>query len=561
MANIDPQRIAGQPLIAFVPEFPGSFLLLKPAAYDYVVNELKQDLNTPLPRYYRTIFASFCLTLSDYDDLRAGKLEEFWQQSIQRINTALDRGARSTPLPNIPPHSEPAQPLPMCMKAYLALRHIPARAEAMLALIQRLIKGGANPNAAAFGVPLLARAVESMDAPLLNELVAGGANINATYPAQPEGVCSLPARVTNSVLAYMPDPEDRAIEPARQFLIAYMKHGGKLTAPRHSSRFSAHECITTAKTLKQRALDRGQVAYAQMVDALEETQANIPPPKVAAIAKAKPAPSATSPLRLTGSLNPRQSPSTTAPLARKLNPGDTLSLEGAPRDGWSAARLADGTTVWVNLAALAKNAAADTATAAPSGPPPSPQDTETAHLQAIAIVLQGAADIEPHTTNTIVRNSFGTPAWEYRQTTTIMTETPCSFRVVTERAKRDFDAQKGTWGPWHSGSPFNKSPTSRYEQRVDFGKATAIKIERMEDPEEGLMRSFVNRPGNHHPPMLTRISFKGVGAVCPLGKRNDGSDMVCSPNEDSGAYRDTREPAAMAQRAKQAFATIKRRCP
>jgi hypothetical protein len=184
MANIDPNRMSGgRTLIASVPEFPGSFLHLKPAAYDYVVKELKQDLNTTLPRYDRSIFATFCFTLSEYGELHAGRQEEFWQQSIKRINEALDHGARATPLANIPPHSEPGQPLPMCVKAYLAVRHIPARAEDMLNIIERLIKAGANPNTPAFGVLLLARAVEKLDVPLLEALVDHGANINATYPA------------------------------------------------------------------------------------------------------------------------------------------------------------------------------------------------------------------------------------------------------------------------------------------------------------------------------------------------------------------------------------------
>jgi hypothetical protein len=561
MANIDPTRMSGgRTLIGSVPEFAGSFLHLKPAAYDYVVKELKQDLNTPLPGYDGSIFATFCFTLSAYDELHAGRQEEFWQQSIKRINEALDHGARATPLANIPPHAEPGQPLPMCVKAYLAVRHIPARAEDMLNIIQRLIKAGANPNTPVFRVLLLARAVETLDVPLLETLVDQGADINATYPAQPGSPCSLPKRVTNTVLAYVPDPDDRALEPARRFLVAFIRRGGDVLAPRHRSDFSAGSCITTAKTLKQRALDRGQVRYAQMVDAIEETQSNLPP-KFVNVARSAPATSAGGPLRVTVSLNTRQSPSTSAPIVRTLAPGDAIALQGHARDGWSSAKLADGTAVWVNLAALAKNSAAHAPTPTASTAKVAAETDTAAHLQAVALVIQGSPKIEPHTITTLTKNSYGTPAWERRLTTTIVSETPCRFRVVTESSQRVFNSQTRVWEPWKSTSPYSRELTFRFEQRFDFTKATALKIERMTDPEEAFMRSIVNRPGNYFPPMINRLSFRGAGTVCPLGKRTDGSAIPCSTNDESGAFRDTREPGSMIRRAQAAFATIKSRCP
>ena len=561
MANIDPNRMSGgRTLIGSVPEFPGSFLHLKPAAYDYVVKELKQDLNTPLPGYDGSIFATFCFTLSVHDELHAGRQEEFWQQSIKRINEALDHGARATPLANIPPHAEPGQPLPMCVKAYLAVRHIPARAEDMLNIIQRLIKAGANPNTPAFGVLLLARAVEKLDVPLLEALVEHGANINATYPALPEGVCSLPKRVTNTVLAYVPDPDDRALEPARRFLVAIMMRGGRLDAPRHSSRYSAGDCITTAKTLKQRALDRGQVRYAQMVEALEESQSNLPPSFVNSV-KSAPVASAGGPIRVTASLNTRQNPSTSAPIARKLNPGDTLALAGTPRDGWSPATLADGTRVFVNLAALAANTTASEAIGSTT-PSLSPKDADEAHKEAVRYLIHGATAPGKVIIVDTLHHSNNMPAWERRTTFTHTFEGDCHLRVVTEYTERSYDPINKAWGQWEAGAAAvatrHSGSTLRREYAFDFNKASQIEIKRIEDAEEALLRSLSSRPGPRFPRVLTQIVFVGQGGLCSLDKRSDGSSIPC--DKATAYWRQTAQREVTPKRLREAFARVKSRC-
>jgi hypothetical protein len=360
----------------------------------------------------------------------------------------------------------------------------------------------------------------------------------------------MPKRVANTVLAYMPDADDRALEPARRFLVAFIRRGGDVRAPHHSSRYWAGDCITTAKTLKQRALDRGQVRYAQMVDAMEETQSNLPPKFVNSVKSASVAP-AGGPIRVAASLNTRQDPSISAPIARTLNPGDTITLHGQPRDGWSPAKLDDGTEVWVNLAALAKNSAAQAPTATASTAKSAAEASPVTHLQAVSLIIQGVTNFGTRTVQTLIQNSYGVPARERRWTTTITTEDDCHFRVLGEKTERKFDQQARAWGAWTS--------PNRWEDRIDFTKATALKIERMADPEEALMQALVRRPGNHFPPMISRLSFKGVGTVCPLNKRADGSAIPCLG--DGRAFRDTREPASMVKRAHAAFATVKARCP
>lgn len=272
IGNIDPANIAGHPLVAYLMNPWWGITtpaLWNDAVFNYVFVELKQNPNTMPRDKEHTAFSSFCMNMLG---TRAQDTDEVFHRTIERIHIALRLGAKTTEYPAKNNWEREAQPLPNCLDIYEILpADSPLKGE-LLQLIDLYLAKGANPNYRYSyhnlerTVPITV-AIRHFDVPLLAVLIKNRANPKLTFKVDKRSDCyGRPARgsATDTLLADIPEPADRDALRAEAFLRAFGAAGGDITTPIYS-------CKHGMKSLKEMAVDNGQVEYARMATRLEKT--------------------------------------------------------------------------------------------------------------------------------------------------------------------------------------------------------------------------------------------------------------------------------------------------
>jgi len=365
LANIDPHNVGGQPVITWVPRAPIGLLFLPPKSYDYLVGELGQSLDAPLWREQRTLFSTMCGFLAHRDHANGEFAEQdVWSRAIRTIEAAIASGVKTTAWPNAKPHMGSRQPFPECLAAYVRYQRHPTRRFEMLRVLGQLLDKGANVNerywADGGGViyPVF-RAAATYDVELLKFLVDRGA-ILEFKGGDPRSTCPIGPNVINPLVRFVPNPLDADTERAKSFLTGLLQLGGDIRTAGTYRHYSAGDCHTAVKTLKERALDYGQLRYAQMVQDLEERASQIirrrnvgrgqPPvyhdPKDGA--RTASAGAALSGSRmLTRSINLRGGAGLDGVIVGKMEAGTLVSVERMDGD-WAFVTLRDGKRGWMH---------------------------------------------------------------------------------------------------------------------------------------------------------------------------------------------------------------------
>lgn len=293
LGNIDPNNLNGHTLASHLSNtwwgkaFPA---LWSDQTFDYVYGELKQDANVTAVGGDRSVFSMMCLGMMGDGTIYTDPNVVF-PRAIQRIRRLIAAGAKVTEHEPQKPSARRWQPLPTCLDQYESLQPASPFKQPLLELIDLYLSKGANPNYSyKFNnserrVPLTV-AIRHFDVELLEVLLKHKADIKLTFQAQPPG-CNSDARrtsTTDTLLADILEPRDQDVGMAEPFLRAFAAAGGDIATPIFS-------CRHGTKTLKEMAIDNGQVAYAKM--AQQVALVNSLPPD--ATAPSRVAPQAASP--------------------------------------------------------------------------------------------------------------------------------------------------------------------------------------------------------------------------------------------------------------------------
>ncbi len=369
LGGIDPGNIQGQAAISWAPRGGVGLLYLPPQSYSYLVGELKQSLDAPLWREQRTLFSTMCGYLAFRDDIWNDELP--WMLAIRNLEAAMRAGVKTTEWPGAPQHMRARQPLPECLQAYVRYSRHVLRKHEMMRVLRALIDRGADVNyqyrmdGGGLAYPVF-RAAAILDADLLMLLVERGARLTF-QGGDPDSTCRLPDHIVNPLVRYMPDPRDEDAARVQTFLTAYMRLGGDIRAAGTIRQCGGGRSELIVKTLKQRALDAGQLTYARMVQELEENAPpatrtrddpkGTPPAPQARKAGAPPAQKVSTTRGLSGSrmltksINLRDGAGLDGVVVGKIEPGVLVSVERMDGD-WAFVTLLGGKKGWMHADTL-----------------------------------------------------------------------------------------------------------------------------------------------------------------------------------------------------------------
>lgn len=337
LGKLDPNNFDGQPFVKWM-FFDGGGQLnaLSDEAFDYVFKELKQPFNIPAgSNGSYPVFAFLCINMGAGTYSQQPNVTGL-QRTQTRINWALANGANAKHIKTGWEHWR-RQPLPRCVEEYFSWRHNPQARSIMLAIIDTLIKEGADPN---YDRPL-EKAAEKFDVQLFQSLVNNGARADHAFPVTHEvdSTCGRHGLPPNTIIAKLPTPSDKDIPLAKPFLEAVQEAGIDIMEKQNFVRFSAGRCERQHVTLVDRAVAFGNTAYAKMI--LELAKAHPTPqrelPKTLPFQTATPSsPPLTGSRIVTTSFNVREQPTLDGKLISTLGPNTVFEVEETSPDGqWS----------------------------------------------------------------------------------------------------------------------------------------------------------------------------------------------------------------------------------
>ena len=278
----------------------------------------------------------------------------------QRINFAIANGANARHVPGLTWAYRRYQPLPRCVEEYFNWRHNPQARSVMLAIIDTLIKAGADPQ---YDLPI-AKAAEKYDVQLLQALLDNGARTDHIFPVthDVDTTCNRHGLPPNTIMAAIPAPRDQDLAIAKPFLEALQEAGVDIMEKQNFVRFSAMKCPRQHVTLVERALAYGHTAYAKMVLELSKNR-----PPVSAAATPPPAsPVSTGSIPtgsriVTSSFNVRQTPALDGELISTLGPNAVFDVEEASPDGqWARINAPPMVRGWANTAVILRSSTSNT---------------------------------------------------------------------------------------------------------------------------------------------------------------------------------------------------------
>jgi hypothetical protein len=360
LAKLDPNDFNGQPFVKWM-FFDGGGQLnaMTDAAFDYVFKELKQPFNIPAgSNGSYPVFAFFCINMGagTYSQLEnvAGL-----QRTQARINWALANGANAKHIKTGWEHWR-RQPLPRCVEEYFSWRHNPQARSIMLAIMDTMIKAGADPN---YDRPL-EKAAEKFDVQLFQMLVDNGARADHAFPVSHEAdsSCGKHGLPPNTIIAKLPTPTDKDIPLAKTFLEALQEAGIDIMEKQNFVRFWAGRCERQQLTLVDRAVAFGNTGYAKMVMGLAKAR----PASASPEATSASAPLTTGSLPggsriVTSSFNVREQPALDGALLSMLGPNTVFEVEETSPDGqWTRINAVPIVRGWANTAVILRSSTPNT---------------------------------------------------------------------------------------------------------------------------------------------------------------------------------------------------------
>lgn len=556
LANLKPNDFAGQPFVKWMfTEGDGGLNAMTDEAFLYVFKELKQpfDIKKGRDGDY-TIFSMFCVNTG------AGTYNQ--KQTIgglhrtqNRINYALNNGGSPKHVQGVGWASRRWQPLPRCVEEYFRWRHDPQARSTMLAIIDTLIKAGADPQ---YDRPL-EKAADKYDEQLFQALVDNGARIDHVFPVSHEtdSTCGKHGLPPNTIIAKIPNPRDQDIALARPFLEAVIDAGGDIMEKQNFVRYWSGKCERQHVTLVERALAFGQTAYAKMVLELakERPVKQRELPKTLPLSTAAPSSAPLSGSRVvTSSFNVREQPALDGALMSTLGPNTVFEIEDATADGqWTRINAVPIVRGWANTAVIRKSSVpnAPTETSSTAKPePPASNNPDTPAMRRTMLFLVTGIDAPPYRVVEEFHNAHGDHIKTQTHTYEPTFETPCIVKLRYTSAAKKYTPSVGR--------DFDNFTSLR---RFDFTKMTRIAARYTEQPEEGLWWAFAGGPSNprlRKPRFVTLIDFFGADASCSL--KDDGTNSNCSKAEQSNGNFPFPDPSKKPNHYEQAFAAIKAVC-
>lgn len=359
LARLNPNNFDGQPFVKWMFfEGGGQLNAMSDSAFDYVFKELKQPLTIPAGSTgSNPVFAFFCINMG------AGTYSQMpnvagLQRTQARINWALNNGANAKPITTSSWADKQRQTLPRCVSEYFSWRHNPQARSIMLAIIDTLIKEGADPN---HGRPLES-AADKFDVQLFQVLVDNGARADHAFPVTHEvdSTCGKHGLPPNSIVAKLPTPSDKDIPLAKPFLEAVQDAGVDIMEKQNFVRYSAGRCERQHVSLVDRAVAFGNTAYAKMVLELAKTRPAVAP--AAAVARITTGSLPTGSRVVTSSFNVREQPALDGALMSTLGPNTVFEVEETSADGqWSRINAVPIVRGWANTAVILRSSTPNTA--------------------------------------------------------------------------------------------------------------------------------------------------------------------------------------------------------
>ena len=360
LANLNPNNFDGQPFVRWLFEGDGQLNAMTDEAFDFTFKELKQPFNGPNGRGgHATTFALFCTNTGAGSYSQQPSIGGL-QRTQRRITFAIGQGANAKHVPGLTWAYRQYQPLPRCVDEYFSWRHNPQARSILLAVIDTLLKAGADPQ---YDLPI-ARAAEKYDLQLLEALIDNGARTDHIFPVthDVDTTCNRHGLPPNSIMAAIPNPRDQDIALARPFLEALQEVGVDIMEKQNFVRFSAMKCPRQHVTLVERALAFGNTAYAKMVLDLSKKR-----PQSAAVATpplASPVTTGSIPTGsrvVTSSSHVRQKPALDGELLSTLGPNAVFEIEEASADGqWTRINAPPVVRGWANTAVILRSSTSNT---------------------------------------------------------------------------------------------------------------------------------------------------------------------------------------------------------
>jgi hypothetical protein len=364
LGKLDPNNFDGHPFVKWM-FFDGGGQLnaMSDAAFDYVFKELKQPFDVPAgDNGVYPVFAFFCINMGAGTNNQLPSVTGL-QRTQARINYALANGATAKHIKTGWEHWR-RQPLPRCVEEYFAWRNNPQARSIMLAIIDTLIKEGADPN---HDRPI-EKAAEKFDVQLFQALLDNGARADHAFPVTHEldRTCGRHGLPPNTIVAKLPTPRDQDIAMARPFLAAVQEAGIDIMEKQNFVRFSAGRCERQHVTLVERAVAFGNTAYAKMVLELHKTpkpeQQRELPKVLPFTAEKPPATPLTGSRVVTTSFNVREQPALDGALMSTLGPNTVFEVEEATADGeWTRINAVPIVRGWANTAVILRSSTPNTA--------------------------------------------------------------------------------------------------------------------------------------------------------------------------------------------------------
>ena len=551
LANLNPMNFDGQPFIRWAFQGDGQLNAMTDETFDYVFKELKQPFNTPQndSGVYST-FAMFCANTGagTYDTLAN---VTGLQRTQNRINFALANGASPRHLPNLTWAHRSKQPLPRCVGEYFSWRHNPQARSIMLAIIDTLIKEGADPN---YDWPLAA-AAEKYDTQLFQALVDNGARPDHVFPVSHDiDTCRNHGLPPNTIIAKLPHPRDQDVQLAKPFLEALQDAGVDIMEKQNHVRFSV-KCRREHVTLVERALATGQTAYAKMVLDLAKSRsvANVPPTHTPT-ATPNPAALPRGSRIVTSSFNVRERPALDGALMSTLGANAVFDVEDASPDGqWTRINVPPIVRGWANTAVIARSSVPNEPV---SGAPPitaslAAPKPDAATLQQKMLFLVTALDGPPYRE---VEKFFNAHGVHVRTTATVYEATftePCVLQLRTI-PKTEHHTQ--------TPQPIDIGNTP-YTRLFDFRKMVRVNAEYTDSPDEGIMYGFAGGASNprlRKPRKINYLTYFGDGSACSV--KSDGTVHSCNTDGKPGGHAALPNPAKRPRDFEGAFKIVKSSC-
>lgn len=558
LANLDPNDFDGHPFVKWL-FFDGAGQLnaMSDEAFDYVFKDLKQPFNIETgDNGSYPVFAFFCINTGAETYNQLGNITGLLRTQ-ERINYAIANGASAAHIKTGWEHRR-RQPLPRCVEEYFRWRHNPQSQSIMLAIIDTLIKAGADPN---YDWPL-ASAAEKYDVQLFQALVDNGARADHVFPiAHDSSPCSKQGSPPNTIIAKLPNPRDKDIPQAHAFLTAVQDSGIDIM---EKQRFlpGARNCTAEHSTLVERALAAGQTAYAKMVldiakaksiaPASPDQHGSLPPPASPPPATEKPAPGTSR--VVTRGFNVREQPHITATLLSELGANAVFDILGATPDGqWTRIEAPTIVAGWANTAVILKSSIPNEPAASPPATTASLAEPklEPATLQRLMMLLITGLDgpvytdvekiINPHGVHVTTITTRYEPSWQ----------NSCVLKLLAIPKTVS-----------HTNTPnFADIGNTPYTRVYDFRKMTSINADYTDSPDEGMMYGFAGGASNprlRKPRKVNYLTYTGDGSVCSV--KADGTIHSCTSGGKPGGHAALANPVKRPKDYQNAFTVVKSVC-